>query len=264
MIRTAFLTLDFWMDLGMLLVAQLSFGRFHPIRLLSAACLLCICTLAVLRINPPAAWMFFIHILVFPLGAWLATGERRTGRILEAAACMFCFSAAAAGFVSLNRGHALPIAAAGGALLLCLLRRRRHESFRWNIEVYVEKDGLCASFPALIDTGNRLREQHGGLPVLIVEASALSTMAEHIATLPEEQVQVLPYGVLGSSGEIRCFRPDRVDILLPLKGACPAPPCWIAVYPGRIPGSTRALAPPAFTTALETKRTHFKRQFEIE
>jgi hypothetical protein len=200
------------------------------------------------------------HFPVFILAAGIVTGEYRTGRILEAAVCMFCTGAAAAGFVSLGN-HAVSAAIIGIPLLLFLLRSRRHENYRWSIEVYVEKDGLGASLPALIDTGNRLKEHESGLPVFIAEAGALSQIARHAQSLPQDQLRILPFGVLGSTGEITCFRPDRLEILLPGKKPIPAPPCWVAVYHGRIPGSTCALAPPAFTKALETKRSIFKRHF---
>lgn len=249
------------MDLGMLLTAQLVFGTLHPLRLLAAAAAMGICSTLVNMLNPPGAAVALIHLPVFLLAASIVTGERRSGRILEAAACMFCTGAAAAGFISLGRHAAIPAVILGIPLMLYLFRKRRHENYRWNIEVYVEKDGLSASIPALIDTGNRLREHQSGLPVLIAEAGALPRIAQHMHTLSPDQLRILPFGVLGSTGEICCFLPDRLEILLPGKGPVPAPSCWVAVYPGRIPGSTRALAPPAFTKVFETKHDIFKRHF---
>lgn len=264
MVSLAFFPLDLLMDFAMLLVVQLSFGSLRPRRLLAAAAVLAACTAAFLLLNLPPAHASLLHLPVFILSAQIATDERRPGRILEAAACMLCTGAAAAGFVSLGGGMAFPFAAAGAGLLLFLLRRRRHENYRWNIEVYVEKDGLGASFPALVDTGNRLREHESCLPVLIAEAGAMPRIAEHIRNLSPEQTQTLPFGVLGSTGEICCFQPDRVEIILPGRGRCCAPPCWVAVYPGRIPGSIRALAPPAFATVPETRRPILKKHFEFE
>lgn len=261
MLLRTFLPLDLLMDLGMLLTAQLVFGTLHPLRLLAAAAAMGICSTLVNMLNPPGAAVALIHLPVFLLAASIVTGERRAGRILEAAACMFCTGAAAAGFISLGRHAAIPAVILGIPLMLYLFRKRRHENYRWNIEVYVEKDGLSASIPALIDTGNRLREHQSGLPVLIAEAGALPRIAQHMHTLSPDQLRILPFGVLGSTGEICCFLPDRLEILLPGKGPVPAPSCWVAVYPGRIPGSTRALAPPAFTKVFETKHDIFKRHF---
>ena len=261
MFLQAYSPLDLLMDLGMLLTVQLVFGSIHPGRLLAAASALGACTALADALHLPSAAIALAHLPVFLLAAAIATGKRRAGRILEAAACMFCTGAAAAGFISLGSRAATPAVILGIPLLLCLLRRRRHESYRWNIEVYVEKDGLGASLPALIDTGNRLREHRSGLPVFIAEAGALAQIARHMHTLPAEQLRILPFGVLGATGEICCFMPDRLEILLPGRGPISAPPCWVAVYPGRIPGVTRALAPPVFTKALETKRDIFKRHF---
>lgn len=261
MLSPAFSPLDVIMDLSMLMTVQLVFGALRPSRLLASFAVLNILTSLVFLLNPASAIKAVIHLPVFILTAGIVTGERRTGRIIEAAACMFCTSAAAAGFISLGNRAAVPAAVFGIPLLLFLLRRHRHENYRWNIEVYVEKDGLGASLPALIDTGNRLKEHHSGLPVFIAEADALAQIAVYVQTLPQNQLRILPFGVLGATGEIACFRPDRIEILIPGRGAVPAPPCWVAVYHGRIPGSTCALAPPVFTKALETKRSIFKRHF---
>ena len=255
------LLLDLLIDLSMLLTVQLVFGSLQPGRLLTAAAMLRFCTVLVGDLQLPPAVIVPIHLPVFLLASVITTGERRIGRIAEAAACMFCTAAAFAGFISLGKPAAVPAAILGIPLLLYLLRTRRHENYRWNIEVYVEKDGLGASLPALIDTGNRLREHQSGLPVFIAEADALPLLAQHMHTLNPNHLRVLPFGVLGSAGEISCFMPDKLEILLPGRGHIPAPPCWVAVYPGRIPGSIRALAPPAFTKAFETKRDIFKRHF---
>ena len=261
MFPKGFSLMDLLMDLGMLSAAQLVFGALQPGRLLAAAAILSGCTTLAKSLELSHLIIASAHLPVFLLAAAVATGERRPGRILEAAVCMFCTGAAAAGFISLGRRAAAPATIIGIPLLLYLLRKRRHENYRWNIEVYVEKDGLGASLPALIDTGNRLREHQSGLPVFIAEAGALPRLAQHMLSLDPEQLRILPFGVLGSAGEICCFLPDRMEILMPGRGHVSAPPCWVAVYPGRIPGSTRALAPPAFTKALETKRDIFKRHF---
>ena len=110
--------------------------------------------------------------------------------------------------------------------------------------------GASARFPALIDTGNRLREHASGLPVLIVEERAAGEIAALAGTLSPDQMRPLPFGVLGGTGEISCFRCDEIHILLPGYGKTEAPPCWTAIYPGRIPGGTCALAPPEFADAV--------------
>lgn len=245
--------LDLMMDLSMLMVTQLAFGAFQPRRLIAAALLMSGCTALVEHLDLSPIFALLMHPAVLILSAGCITGARRPGRILEACMCMLCVGAAGAGFMMLGRRMMLFSALAGCGMLLFLLRRRRHENYRWNIEIYVEKDGLGASFPALIDTGNRLTEHRAFLPVLIVEASAMGEIPNHIAGLSPEQLQFLPFGVLGSSGELCSFRPDKVEIILPGQRSRAAPPCWVAVYPGHIPGSVRALAPPAFTQALKSR-----------
>lgn len=252
---------DLLMDLGMLLTVQLAYGSLHAVRLMTGTAALAACTMLVQWFNPAPAVTALLHLPVFMLAAGITTGERRLGRILEASVCMFCTGAAAAGFISLGNRMSAYAVILGLPLLIFLLRRHRHENYRWNIEVYVEKDGLGASLPALIDTGNRLHEHASGLPVLIAEADSLPRIAQYVQSLPHDQLCILPFGALGSTGEICCFRPDRLEITVPGRGHIPAPPCWVGIYPGRIPGSTRALAPPSFTKALETKRERFKRHF---
>lgn len=257
----AFSSIDLLMDLCMLATVQLAYGSLCLIRLFGAASLLAACTFLARILDLSGAIMIPLHLVVLILSSKIATGEQRPGRILEATACMFCTGAAAAGFLSLGGISAVPAVLAGIPVLLFLLRKRRHEKHAWNIEIYLEKDGLGATLPALIDTGNRLCEHESGLPVFIAEAAAIPKIADHAQSLPYEQTKTLPFGVLGSTGEISCFMPDRLEIILPGTGRRAAPPCWVAVYPGRIPGSIRALAPPAFTKALEVKRERFKRHF---
>lgn len=242
----AFFPTDMLMDLGVLAILQLTFGSLRLPRLLAAEAILAGCTFAALRLGSPPA----MHLPVLVICSAVATGARRPWRIAEGAVCMLCAYAAAAGFAALTGGMILPGALIGSGLLLLLFRRRRHGRYRWNIELYLEKDGLSASLPALIDTGNRLREHRSNLPVLIVEASAMPALARHARGMNPSQLRTLPFGVLGGAGEISCFRPDRVDFILPGEGYRPAPPCWVAVYPGRIPGAIRALAPPEFAEAL--------------
>lgn len=230
------------MDLGVLLTAQLALDRLNLRALLRAQALLLGATLISLLL-PSASWL--LRILVYPAAAYLLLGGGRALRILEGALGILCGYAAAAGFISL--------AGAGRASLLLglgvfglLLHRRRHLRGRWNIEVTLRKNGVTRCFPALIDTGNRLREHRSGAPVLIAEEAVLGEIVHRVS--PSE-CRALPYGVLGSSGEILCFRPDELSFRAggpPLR----APDCWVAVFPGRIPGRIRALAPPEFSESI--------------
>lgn len=242
-----FLPMDCIMDLYMLLSVQLTFGRLHLRRLLAAFLLLRGCTAAVLLLRlqiPPV-----LHLFVFISAAVFAAGAHSLLSIALSTACMICSGAAAAGFSLLGK-PALAYALSGGLLILLLMRRQRNISCRWNIDLNLERDGLCARFPALIDTGNRLHEHRSGLPVLIVESGAIPAVDAHVQRLPENEKCTLPFGVLGGGGQISCFRADRVTIDVPGRSPVPAPDCWVGVYPGRIPGAACALAPPEFADAL--------------
>ena len=100
--------------------------------------------------------------------------------------------------------------------------------------------GRSVSFRALIDTGNRLHEPISGASVLIAESALL----DHLPTgsIPHRRVS---FGGLGGSGALDCFHPDAV-LIHRGDSFIRAPDVWIAAYPGRIPGPTRALAPPSF------------------
>ena len=115
--------------------------------------------------------------------------------------------------------------------------------FSWEVRVSLCFQGKSIRFPALIDTGNRLREPMSGLPVLIAEASLLDGLLG--GELAPGLTRQVAFGGLGGCGTVRCFHPDHVWIC---RGGqlIPAPEIWVAVYPGRIPGMQRALAPPSF------------------
>ena len=239
--------IDLVMDLCALCAVQLGFGSLRLGRLLLAEAVLAICTLLAAVLGPPGA---IAEIAVCLICASVLTGARRPLQAAEAAVCLLCAFSASAGLAALG-GNAVPIAPMGAAALLLLVRRRRNIRFRWNVELYVELNGRGDVFPALIDTGNRLRDHRSGLPVLIVEAAAVPNFAAAADRLDPSRARVLPFGVLGSSGELRCFRPDRVEILTDSTSPVPAPACLVAPFPGRIPGPTRALAPPTFADAAQ-------------
>ena len=240
--------IDLVMDLCALCAVQLGFGSLRLGRLLLAEAVLAACTLLAAVLGPPGA---IAQIAVCLLCASVLTDARRPLQAAEAAVCLLCAFSAAAGLAALNGGKRSALLAPLGALaFLLLVRRRRNIRFRWNVELYVELDGAGDVFPALIDTGNRLRDRRSGLPVLIVEASAVPNFAAAADRLDPSQSRVLPFGVLGSFGELRCFRPDRVEILMDRFSPVSAPACLVAPFPGRIPGPTRALAPPEFADAV--------------
>lgn len=235
--------LDAVLDLCILAALQIIFGEMHPVRLIpvwllmNCAALLCL------------AWENGCALLQLPamlLGAAAITGDTRPSAILQTCGCMLALYAAAAGFHLLG-GPAAAIC--GICALTFLLRRRRHPRCQWNIDVELELDGLHLRFDALIDTGNRLRNPSGREPVLIVEAQAVPELAQHIRQMDPGRLEWVPFGVLGSGGEIGCFHPDEMRILLPGMNI-PAQHYCAAIYHGRIPGRIHALAPPEFADLI--------------
>lgn len=241
-----FAMIDFVMDLCALCAVQLGFGTLRARRLLAAQALLALCTLLSTAFGPPGP---VVQIAVFLFIGWILTGARTPRQAVEAALCLLCAFTAAAGLATLFGGRLVILAPLGAAMLLALVRRRRNIKFRWNVELFVELNGAGDRFEALIDTGNRLRDRRSGLPVLIVEAAAVPNFAAAADRLDPSEGRTLPFGVLGSSGELRCYRPDRVELRTSDTTYTFAPACLVAPFPGRIPGPTRALAPPEFADA---------------
>jgi len=238
------LFMDLLMNLGILGAVQAALGHPHLPSLLRALILAGTNTLIGCLISPPGWRSVPVQGAVCLLLCALVLRERSPARILRAAPVLLCTTASAAGLAPLGaRGMLLPLAGAVGCGLL--LRRRRHPHCRWNVEITAEKNGVRERFPALIDTGNRLCEHRSGLPVLIVESGAVPRLDTLMKALPRDEVRTLGFGVLGSSGELSCFRPDRLSIHAGYSNI-PAPDCWIAVFHDRIPGRTCALAPPEF------------------
>lgn len=234
-----------WPDLprlagGFVLLEGLTFvfsALFLDARLLRAACLLA----------------------CFPT-AFVLLRRKNASRVLEAGVSMAAISAVCAGFAMLLADTVMPtlLPALGALAGAALLRWRRSASVHWQIDVCVEKRGLIERFPALIDTGNRLREHQSGMPVLIVESRVIPALARLARQLPESETRRLPFGVLGGGGQMRCFFPDRVRVMLPDGRERSAPPCWVAPFDGAIPGRTQALAPAEFAQYCRYKAVEYR------
>ena len=243
--------IDFAMDLCALCAVQLGFGSLHVRRLLLAEAILAACTLLSAVLGAPGLGL---RLAVCLLSASVLVGARRPLQAAEAGIGLLCAFAAAAGAATLCGGQLPVLAPAGMLTLMLLVRRRRNIKFRWDVELYVELGGAGDRFPALIDTGNRLRDRISGLPVLIVESAAVPNFAAAADRLDPSEARTLPFGVLGSYGELRCYRPDKVELRAPGLSPRSAPACLVAPFPGRIPGKTRALAPPEFADAASPAR----------
>ncbi len=129
----------------------------------------------------------------------------------------------------------------GAALLMLMLSVRQPLRGDWQVTLSLETGVGRVRFPALIDTGNRLREPLSGLPVVIAEARLLE------GALPGSGWRQLPFGAVGGSGRMACFRPAALWIERG-RHRSRAPEVWIALYPGPLPGSASALAPSEFAS----------------
>jgi len=137
---------------------------------------------------------------------------------------------------------AAPLCLGSGALLTLLVGAGRPPASRdWLVPLCLSVGGRSARFPALIDTGNRLREPLSGLPVLVAEARLVRDI------LPETGYRTLGFGGLGGDGRMACFRPDAIWIGSGRRRHR-GPEVWVAVSPTPLPGLCQALAPPEFAS----------------
>ena len=148
----------------------------------------------------------------------------------------------------------------GAAALTATTAYRRRRLVTWEVRVFLSAGGGEARFLALIDTGNRLREPLSGLPVLICERGVLSDVlpAGYDALSPGDAppgFRQVGYGALGGRGRLNCFRPELCLVDYG-NGFLKSPDMWVAVYPGKMPGGVRALAPPIVGAAegAQTRR----------
>ena len=217
-------------------LASLSLGRVRPLGALAAAAV----GATAACLPHPRLWAAAAPGLM----ALLAARGRRAGalwvRMWIFAGLLGGISALAArilepgprALVSIGAGWAAAMAMRGGRVYADRVRLRltrgKKEMTLW----------------ALVDTGNRLREPLGGLPVLVVErrlAEALLMEGEKPDDLPPG-FRLVAFGGVGGEGKMPCFLPDRIQVFRRGRWR-DAPDAWAALYPGKLPGEARALAP---------------------
>ena len=182
-------------------------------------------------------------------GAALLGGGVFLGGVQLAALRLFRGAGAAAFFAGALLG-------AGALLAATALRKKRLVT--WEVRVFLSAGGGEARFRALVDTGNRLREPFSGLPVLICERGVLADVlpAGYDALPPggaPPGFRQVGYGALGGGGRMNCFRPELCLVDYG-NGYLKSPDLWVAVYPGKMPGGVRALAPPVVGAAQPPSR----------
>ena len=182
-------------------------------------------------------------------GAALLGGGVFLGGVQLAALRLFRGAGAAAFFAGALLG-------AGALLAATALRKKRLVT--WEVQVFLSAGGGEARFRALVDTGNRLREPFSGLPVLICERGVLAdVLPVGYDALPPGGAppgfRQVGYGALGGGGRMNCFRPELCLVDYG-NGYLKSPDLWVAVYPGKMPGGVRALAPPVVGAAQPPSR----------
>ena len=229
-----FLAVNLMMDLPLLAIVARSMHALRWRNLLAATALaLLYGALAAAR---PVPWRAPPCQLLALVPTSLALlGHRRARRLGEAMLLLAAGGLFAAGWAAALRLCSAPQALGACPGLMALLYTRRRVRERWEAELFLTYAGRSARFPALIDTGNLLREPLSGLPVLIVEARLLGDLP------PESGFRTVHYGGMGGGGALQCFRPEAIWC-----GGRRMPDAWVALSPAPLPGPCRAIAPCAF------------------
>lgn len=237
-----FLAINLTADFALLASVSRALGLFSWQRVLAADGL---CgALAILAARHPSLGLP-VAVASPSVAAWIIT-RRAAPRLWGLFALALLGQALLCGGVAcllpLPRALAAPLCLGAGALLTMLLSAGRPPGSRdWQVELCLCTNGRCARFPALVDTGNRLREPRSGLPVLIAEAPLVRGI------LPESGYRTLDFGVLGGEGRMACFRPDALWVGRGRRRRR-GPDVWVAVSPTPLPGLCQALAPPVFAS----------------
>ncbi len=238
----AYFLMNFAVDAALIAVVARANGCFRMRRALLAGLIAAL--YAVLAVRLPRLTHPMVQLALAAPVALAACGDPDPRRWAGMALQLFCGAlllGGAASLLPMPMRAAIPLALiAGLAALYALLRVRRMRAAGWEVTVLLSLRGRLVAFRALIDTGNRLREPISGLPVLIAESSLLDGLLAGAA-----HGRWVAFGALGGGGMVRCFRPDAVFIRRGNR-LMRAPEVWVAAYPGRIPGASRALAPPSF------------------
>ena len=237
-----YLAVNLAADLALLGAVSRALGLFNPRRVVVAAALCA--AYAVLASVHPAPWASpAAQAALVAVAARLLVRDispRLWGLAVLSIACGALLCGGVAVATKLSGPAAMPACVAMGLLPLTLLYAFKPPSRQgWQVWIRLEVGSRVIRFPALIDTGNRLREPRSGLPVLIAEASLLMEL------LPGDGYRVLSFGALGGEGHMACFKPSAVWIEGGRRRRR-APEVWVAASTEPLPGLYRALAPPEF------------------
>lgn len=246
---------NFALDVLALVAALRSRVRLRPARLFTAGLFGALVGSYLAITEPADAVRVLSAIAAAPMMVRIASGGIGAQALIGASAALLAVSALMAALIGAVSGASLWAffaAAALSALLAGAVMGLRRKSLNtWEANVSLHFRGARTCFRALVDTGNRLTEPLSGLPVMLVAHASIAALlpaefdpAEPLTTLPRG-FRMVGYGGVGGAGQLGCFMPDALHADTG-RGFRRMGEIWIAVYPGRLPGSAKALAPPTF------------------
>ena len=235
-----FLVVNLASDLAVLCAVARALGCADARRLLAAGGLCAAYgALAVIRPAPwgaPAAQLGLLGVVSALVNGRFDAGACRVAALLAGGALIAGGVEHLLCILPPGPAQALPCAGSTAALLMLMLTARHPYRDGWQISVSLRVDDRTVRIPALIDTGNRLREPISGLPVLVAEAGLLA------GALPRSGWRALRFGAVCGSGQLPCFRPSAVWVARGRRRKR-LPDIWVAVADQPLPGTARALAP---------------------
>lgn len=253
------LAMEFVIDAATIWAALRPVSKIRLGRLLFASAISSVFSVAVLLVSPAPFIRALLALIAAPVIIRIGAGRIGLYSDMGAAACMLSISSFISAAIHITDAHTLPGAAAAAITAAfgsaCLLGRLRRWLDSWEIRVDIFHSEHHAAFTALIDTGNRLAEPISALPVMVVEAEMLKNILPEdfdpydAREKPLQGFRLAAYGGVGGSGALVCFMPESLFIDdIPVSGI------WIGVYPDRLPGRYRALAPPAIIRNININR----------
>ena len=255
---------EFFLDILTIWAAIRPVQRIRFGRLMLAALAGAVISGFVLLRSPSPALRTLTAVMTVPLLVFICSGNIGVHSLTSASLSMLAVSGLISCTMHIADTFGIPspilvISAAFFSSVIFSIHRRWLET--WETRIHICHSGKTASFIALIDTGNRLREPLSGLPIMIVEESLIRDIlpenyeANDISSILANGFRMFSYGGVGGNGSLGCFLPSGL-----YAGNTPVTGIWIAPYPGKLPGMYRALAPPAVIKSIKSKRRKIKCQ----
>jgi len=247
---------EFLVDLAAIWAALYPKHHIRILRLILAAFIGAFASALTALFSLPYTVSAISGIAIVPLLIYICIGPRGCTETVGSMASMLAVSALISACSHIFRTYAsfaricTAFVAASAAALLLSIQRRWLDS--WETTLRISDGYSVVRFRALIDTGNRLTEPISALPVIIVESSLIRKLIPDdinaSAALPRG-FRLIAYGGVGGNGMLPCFMPKSIS-----SDGKTIRDIWVAIYPGRLPGKYRALAPAAIINQINKTR----------